>query len=113
MCYLLTAIAILSLLSFSFFFYTCLFFISFFFFFLNDPPPTEIYPLPLHDALPIYFHLRRPPAGNSTLAAEFKVDPLPVENPLLRRDLLNRIRRFEYSGRHRNIFPGEVQQIPP
>src|SRR2546425_9804237 len=53
MCYLLTAIAILSLLSFSFFFYTCLFFISFFFFFFNDPPPTEIYPLPLHAALPI------------------------------------------------------------
>src|SRR5256886_16377549 len=25
----------------------------FLFFFLNDPPPTEIYPLPLHDALPI------------------------------------------------------------
>src|SRR5256885_6413154 len=25
----------------------------FFFFFLNDPAPTEIYPLPLHDALPI------------------------------------------------------------
>src|SRR4029077_10448760 len=23
------------------------------FFFLNDPAPTEIYPLPLHDALPI------------------------------------------------------------
>src|SRR5256885_8650726 len=28
----------------------CLFF---FFFFLNDTAPTEIYPLPLHDALPI------------------------------------------------------------
>src|SRR2546422_5295897 len=56
----------------------------------------------------LYFQLRRPSAGNSTLAAEFKVDPLPVENPLLRRDLLNRIRRFEYSGRHRNIFTGEV-----
>src|SRR5256885_10451852 len=27
---------------------------SFFFFFLNDPATTEIYPLPLHDALPIY-----------------------------------------------------------
>src|SRR2546430_10218535 len=26
----------------------------FFFFFFNDPAPTEIYPLPLHDALPIY-----------------------------------------------------------
>src|SRR3989441_1341876 len=61
----------------------------------------------------LYFQLRRPSAGNSTLAAEFKVDPLPVENPLLRRDLLNRIRRFEYSGRHRNIFTGEGQQIPP
>src|SRR5256886_15172111 len=24
------------------------------FFFLNDPPTTEIYPLPLHDALPIF-----------------------------------------------------------
>src|SRR5256885_17112318 len=24
-----------------------------FFFFLNDPPPTDIYPLPLHAALPI------------------------------------------------------------
>src|SRR5256885_8295537 len=24
-----------------------------YFFFLNDPPPTEIYTLPLHDALPI------------------------------------------------------------
>src|SRR5256885_2918331 len=26
-----------------------------FFFFFNDPAPTEIYPLPLHDALPIWF----------------------------------------------------------
>src|ERR1039458_1051728 len=26
----------------------------FFFFFLNDTAPPEIYPLPLHDALPIY-----------------------------------------------------------
>src|SRR5256886_13799761 len=26
---------------------------SFFFFFYNDPAPTEIYPLPLHDPLPI------------------------------------------------------------
>src|SRR2546430_17543916 len=26
----------------------------FFFFFFNDPAPPEIYPLPLHDALPIW-----------------------------------------------------------
>src|SRR5256884_4662538 len=31
----------------------------FFFFFLNDPPPTEIYPLSLHDALPISPLLKR------------------------------------------------------
>src|SRR2546427_5654878 len=28
----------------------------FFFFFFNDPAPPEIYPLPLHDALPILLH---------------------------------------------------------
>src|SRR2546430_8002621 len=32
---------------------------SFFFFFLNDPAPPEIYPLPLHDALPISRIARR------------------------------------------------------
>src|SRR5256886_4781653 len=30
-----------------------------FFFFFNDPPTTEIYPLPLHDALPIWESLLR------------------------------------------------------
>src|SRR5256884_303535 len=33
---------------------TCL---VFFFFFLNDPAPPEIYPLPLHDALPIFLSI--------------------------------------------------------
>src|ERR1041385_8511690 len=31
------------------------------FFFFNDPATTEIYPLPLHDALPISVVRRRPP----------------------------------------------------
>src|SRR2546430_9186029 len=31
----------------------------FIFFFLNDTATTEIYPLPLHDALPIYFSCRK------------------------------------------------------
>src|SRR3989440_5961248 len=30
------------------------FYLSFFFFFFKDPAPTEIYPLPLPDALPIW-----------------------------------------------------------
>src|SRR5256886_11461113 len=38
---------------------------SFIFFFLKDPPPPEIYPLPLHDALPIGADAGREPAGPS------------------------------------------------
>src|SRR2546426_3695470 len=37
-------------------------FMSFFFFFFNDTATTEIYPLSLHDALPIY------PSAVSTIA---------------------------------------------
>src|SRR2546426_9211394 len=39
-----------------------------FFFFLKDPPPPEIYPLPLHAALPISAGrrpIRRPPVPRS------------------------------------------------
>src|SRR2546430_17392613 len=42
----------------------------FLFFFLNDPPPTEIYPLPLHDALPILLPTPGP-----------WCDPLPAASP--------------------------------
>src|SRR5258708_35053340 len=39
----------------TFFFFPCMPPPSiFFFFFFNDPPPPEIYPLSLHDALPIF-----------------------------------------------------------
>src|SRR3990172_1913898 len=34
-------------------------------FFFNDPPPTEISPLPLHDALPIYRVDRAPVPGTA------------------------------------------------
>src|SRR3989440_12265551 len=36
----------------------------FFFFFLNDPAPTEIYPLSLHDALPICRASASAPSGS-------------------------------------------------
>src|SRR2546430_14529911 len=38
-------------------------FFFFFFFFFNDPATTEIYPLPLHDALPISGAGRRSRGG--------------------------------------------------
>src|SRR5260370_41537844 len=40
----------------------------FFFFFFNDTAPTEIYPLPLHDALPICDFHPRACAGIACLA---------------------------------------------
>src|SRR2546428_9241960 len=52
----------------------CLF--RFFFFFYNDPAPTEIYPLPLHDALPILSVVVRPShfvSSASALSACFRV----------------------------------------
>src|SRR2546430_16709161 len=48
-------------------------FLSFFFFFFNDPAPTEIYPLSLHDALPIsleVFPLARALERNRQLARQ-------------------------------------------
>src|SRR3989454_4704187 len=47
-----------------------------FFFFLSDPAPTEIYPLPLHDPLPIY----------QVLSPATKIKParLPMGKPMVR-----------------------------
>src|SRR5256886_7891872 len=44
----------------------------FFFFFFNDPAPTEIYPLPLHDALPI------PPPAFASAAISRLVAPATI-----------------------------------
>src|SRR2546430_15032825 len=41
----------------------------FFFFFLNNTPTTKIYPLPLHDALPISLDGATPRRGSSPAAA--------------------------------------------
>src|SRR5580700_9125618 len=42
------------------------------------------------------------PAG--VLAADTKFEPLDVQEPSLRLDLLDRLRKLEYTGSHRNIF---------
>jgi hypothetical protein len=38
--------------------------------------------------------------------------PLPVENPALRLDLLDRLKKFEYQGSHRNIFTAALPPPP-
>src|SRR5256885_9617170 len=49
--------------------------LSFFFFFLNDTPPTEIYPLPLHDPLPIFLPDSTPTAHTSPAGSIRKTSP--------------------------------------
>src|SRR5271167_3525999 len=38
------------------------------------------------------------------LAADTKFEPLQIQEPELRMDLLEKVRKLEYSGSHRNIF---------
>src|SRR2546430_8158258 len=45
----------------------------FFFFFLNDTATTEIYPLPLHDALPILEGITEPSPATRERVAEGRV----------------------------------------
>lgn len=54
------------------------------------------------------------------LAADTKFQPLDVQEPALRMDLLEKIRKLEYTGSHRNIFvaappppPKPVGQLAP
>jgi hypothetical protein len=53
------------------------------------------------------------------LASDTKFEPLRVREPGLRLDLLEKVRKLEYSGSHRNIFvvappppPQPVNQVP-
>ncbi|MGA9882120.1 MAG: hypothetical protein WBQ34_00205 [Candidatus Acidiferrales bacterium] len=54
------------------------------------------------------------PAGDSVtgvVAGDAKFQPLDIQEPQLHLDLLDNIRKTEYSGTHRNIFSAEP--IPP
>ena len=60
------------------------------------------------------------PAGSGVLAYDSRFQPLDVQEPRLHTELLDRIRKLEYTGTHRNIFvatpppppPGAVQPAP-
>lgn len=47
------------------------------------------------------------------VTADDRFQPLKVDDPSLRLDLLSRIRNTEYGGTHRNIFTGEAPPPPP
>src|SRR2546427_11972436 len=52
-----------------------------FFFFFNDTPTPEIYPLPLHDPLPISRRPRRRPHRHRVLPAQRRSDGGPAATP--------------------------------
>jgi hypothetical protein len=57
-----------------------------------------------------FFVSRTQVAGLPGVAADTKFEPLDVEEPQLRLDLLRKLQKLEYSGSHRNIF---VAAPPP
>ena len=52
----------------------------------------------------IYSNFQQPGAAVVATAAGQGFVPLPVENPALRLDLLEQLRKFQYEGPRRNIF---------
>jgi hypothetical protein len=63
-------------------------------------------------ALVLYRNYIKPPDNPGLLLATENYTPLSVENPAVRLDLLQKIRSFEYSGRHRNIFSPSLPPPP-
>ena len=74
----------------------------------------------------VYHYWKAAPGTVSVSATAERFQPLPLENPALRIDMLERIRQLEYTGTRRNIFsvslpappqpkvdPGIAAPVPP
>jgi hypothetical protein len=55
-------------------------------------------------AVIVYFRYVQPQAAPEVNYTSLNYSPIGVSDPSLRFDLLQKIRSFEYTGRHRNIF---------
>jgi len=53
------------------------------------------------------------PGVAAVVGADAKFSPLSVQEPQLRLDLLQKIRKLEYAGTHRNIFSAVALPPPP
>ena len=62
--------------------------------------------------LTIWLNRTQTPALTGVVTANQKFQPLNVEDPALRMDLLDRIHKQEYTGSHRNIFSAEPPPPP-
>jgi hypothetical protein len=65
----------------------------------------------------LYLSNRSPEIAPVVSSANENFRPIAVENPALRLDLLNRLKKLQYEGSHRNIFsnvaPPPVSAVPP
>jgi hypothetical protein len=61
----------------------------------------------------LYVEYRPQDTAPPISVATGKFEPLPVENPALRVDLLERLKEFQYEGSHRNIFSASQPPPPP
>lgn len=52
------------------------------------------------------------PELGAVLFANEKFEPLAIQDPTLRLDLLERVRKLEYKGTHRNIFSASLPPKP-
>jgi hypothetical protein len=62
--------------------------------------------------LTVWLNRTQAPALTGVVAANQRFQPLQVEDPTLRMDLLDRIHKQEYTGTHRNIFSSEPPPPP-
>ncbi len=61
-----------------------------------------------------YFNWNRQPEVATVATADEAFRPSKVESPVLRLDLIDRIRKMDYTGRRRNIFSaGAPLPVPP
>jgi hypothetical protein len=65
----------------------------------------------------VYRATRSPEVASVVSRADENFRPIAVENPALRLDLLDRLKKLQYEGSHRNIFsssaPPPVSVAPP
>jgi hypothetical protein len=52
----------------------------------------------------VYLNFRSPGVSAVPASADLRDDPIAIENPALRLDLLEHLKTLQYQGSHRNIF---------
>ncbi len=63
-------------------------------------------------AIVVYWNVRTPQASGLPASVDLKYQPMQVENPALRLDLLEHLKTVQYQGPKRNIFTASLPAAP-